>query len=137
MTKIGILEDRRSFADDLKMIINIELPKATVKTFHDVDSAIEALKVDTEWDIWIIDLMMPSGDHFSAKQTNNGLATGTRFIEWIDSNSIKISKKIIVYTSRNTDDDNFKSRSVRVVEMFKAESTQVDVAKFVKRCVTP
>src|SRR6056297_3953440 len=82
MTNIAILEDRRSYAEDLAHNIRREIPDSDISVFNEVDSAIEsAISGDVVWDLWVVDLMLPTGNKFTRAETRNGLSTGSRFID--------------------------------------------------------
>lgn len=129
MPKIAILEDRISYATDLKILIEIALPAADIQIFSNVDEALETLDSPADWDVWIVDLMMASGDNITPEEAENGLATGRVFIQRLIASGRLGNGKIVVVTSRNTDDDNFQSISGQIIEFQKSEVTQVDIAR--------
>lgn len=129
MPRIAILEDRLSYAADLKILIEIALPDAEIDLFSTVDSALDALTKGASWDVWVVDLMMASGDNISADEAENGLATGRVFIQRMIDEGMRKSARIVVVTSRNTDDDDFPSIDSNIIEFQKSEATQVDIAK--------
>lgn len=135
--KIGILEDRMSYAVDLKKLLESEIPAVEVLMFHSVDKAVASLETESvvDWDLWIVDLMMSPGKLMDAASTSNGLATGTRFIEEICNGSCSVRKGVIVITSRNTDDDRFEDLDLPIVECQKAEYTQVEIARMAAKIV--
>lgn len=135
MVRIAILEDRLSYARDLAALIEMEVASARVSTFSNVDAALDAASGVEEWDVWVVDLMMPTGSTFSAEDAENGLATGTRFIEQLIKSNRMPKRKIVVITSRNTDKDNFEKKSPMIVECQKADFTQVDIAKEVRKAI--
>lgn len=135
MVRIAILEDRLSYARDLAALIEMEVAGARVSTFSNVDAALDAASGVEEWDVWVVDLMMPTGSTFSAEDAENGLATGTRFIEQLIKSNRMPKRKIVVITSRNTDKDNFEKKSPMIVECQKADFTQVDIAKEVRKAI--
>lgn len=127
--KIGILEDRRSFASDLHLIVGMENPECDVFVFHGVDEAIDAVRKDKEWLVWIVDLMMAKGEEMSLAETDNGLSTGVRFIERLSSLRVMVEDSVVVYTSRSTDTDKFPIEKFEILDRQKAHVTQVAVAK--------
>ena len=129
MPRIAILEDRLSYAADLKILIEIALPDAEIDLFSTVDSALDALTKGASWDVWVVDLMMASGDNISADEAENGLAAGRVFIQRMIDEGMRKSARIVVVTSRNTDDDDFPSIDSNIIEFQKSEATQVDIAK--------
>lgn len=131
MSKIAILEDRKSYSNDLVRIIGIELPDAVVDVFNDVDTALEALDSLKTWDILVVDLMMPVGSRFSSIEADYGLATGSRFID-IALEKNAATSAIFVITSRNTDSDDFAERSDIIQEFQKSQVTQVELARRIR-----
>lgn len=129
MPKIAILEDRLSYATDLKILIEVALPGAQIEIFPTVDHALDAVNEHKDWDVWIVDLMMASGESISTEEAENGLATGRVFIQRMIDNESLGEAKIVVVTSRNTDDDNFSKMNDQILEFQKSEATQVDIAK--------
>lgn len=130
--RIAILEDRKSYSNDLVTIISLELPDAVVDVFNDVDTALGAVERNSPWDVWVVDLMMPVGNHFSSVEADYGLATGSRFIDFLVDRGAAGSA-IFVITSRNTDADRFSEKNAIIEECQKSEVTQVDLALKIKK----
>jgi CheY-like chemotaxis protein len=127
MSRIAVLEDRKSYSNDLITIIKLELPDSSIDVFSDIDSAINAVETQPAWDVWIVDLMMPVGNRFTSLEADYGLATGSRFIDvLLDRDAV--NSAIFVVTSRNTDGDKFSEKSPIIQECQKSEVTQVELA---------
>ncbi len=126
--KIAMLEDRAGFAKDLTTVIKEIEGSASVDYYQYVDEAIEALEEGKSYDVWVVDLMMPSGDKFSSEATENGSATGTRFLEYLSNMGAAVSKGIVVMTSRDTAPDEMARVTYPIRECFKAESTHAEIA---------
>jgi hypothetical protein len=133
--KIGVLEDRRTYAKDLSELVSMELADCQISCFFDVTSAVMALNSEIDWDIWVVDLMMSPGNTAPAAETDNGLATGTWFIKYMAQLGIKVRYGIIVLTSRRADDDDFPADYAPIKLLQKSEVTQVDVAETVRSIV--
>ena len=133
MTKIGILEDRRSYSRELNTLFKLEMPSAEIHVYNSVDDAIAALEIHKNWDFWVVDLMMPPGNKMGKLETQDGLATGTRFIDIMMKKNIEVQKSIVVLTSRNTDDDQFELKSFNIIEFQKSHVTQVEVVQEISR----
>lgn len=136
MTKIAILEDRRSYADDLAHNIRREIPNAVVSIFNSVDNAIEAISSsDAVWDLWVVDLMLPTGHKLTKAETRNGLSTGSRFIDMLIEGAEGIDFGIFVITSRETVSDRFGNKGVKIFECQKGDHTQVEIARLIKKAL--
>lgn len=132
MNKIAILEDRKSYSNDLVKVIELEVPDASIDVFSEVDSALDALETQESWDIWIVDLMMPVGSRFTTLEADYGLATGSRFIDIVLEKKA-VDSAIFIITSRNTDADRFAEKSSIIQEFQKSQVTQVELAIHVRR----
>jgi len=131
--KIGILEDRRSFASNLKLLIQMENPDAEICVFHGVDDAIKSILEKTDWDFWIVDLMMSKGVSMTHSETENGLSTGYRFVARMVENGVNVSKKIIIYTSRDTGNPDLIENDYVIEEVQKAHTSVVAIAKKIRK----
>jgi hypothetical protein len=136
MTNIAILEDRRSYADDLAHNIRREIPGADVSIFNEVDSAIKAVASgEVLWNLWVVDLMLPTGHKFTRAETRNGLSTGSRFIDMLIEGAEGIDFGIFVITSRETDSDRFGDKEVKIFECQKGDHTQVEIARLIRQAL--
>lgn len=127
--RIAMLEDRAGFAKDLITVIKEMEEAASVKHYQYVDEALEALDKGEVFDVWVVDLMMPSGNRFSSEETENGSATGTRFLEYLSTNGGGATKGIVVMTSRDTAPEEMSGVSLPIKECLKAESVHAEIAK--------
>jgi len=126
--KIAMLEDRAGFAKDLTTVIKEIEGEASVDYYQYVDEALAALEKGEVYDVWVVDLMMPSGDKFSSEETENGSATGTRFLEYLSTKEGAVSKGVVVMTSRDTGPEEMDRVSLPIKECLKAERIHAEIA---------
>ena len=125
-----MLDDRGALIDDFKDIFSIELPDADFEPYERVNDALDAIEKGGEWDIWIVDLMMARG-RFTAIETEDGLSTGVRVIERLNSaNAVKC--RIIAYTLRDVTHEEHFENNTDVMICPKKDFTVTEIVKIVR-----
>jgi len=128
MSSIGILEDRNSWSNELVTLINMKEPGAGITCFSNVDDAIRAVARDQfAPDVWLVDLMMPTGTVFDDAETESGFATGERFILEFLKLGDSAGPTVIVHSQRSSV-SALPDVHPRLVYMPKAEFSSVEVA---------
>jgi CheY-like chemotaxis protein len=75
-----------------------------LETFSNVDEAWERIRESENEVLYvIIDVMMATGAIFDSADTNGGLNTGARFLEYMDEKKILTRCHVMIFTIRDDD----------------------------------
>lgn len=130
--RIAVLDDRASVAGDLENLIRLVNPNDFVVSYTSVDEAIDACQTKQSFDVWVVDLMMPTGRHLDARDTDSGLKTGTQFIRKVLMASNPPIKKILVFTSRDVSEDELNGDNNAIELLYKGATKRIDVADLIR-----
>ena len=129
-TSILILEDRKTFLENMVQVIQLTNPDVEISSNRTVDAAWDEFHKRKHWDRIIVDLMVPNGKLFSAADTSSGLDTGQAFVELMIKQSGVSFDQIIVHSARNRGLWASIANHPKVIEKPKTEMNHVSLAAF-------
>lgn len=131
MTKsILILDDRKTFVERLTEVLRLTDSTFEIVECLDVDTAWREFNSRSNWDVVVIDLMVPPGELFQDVDTGSGLNTGQIFAQRIVDSDVNFTS-MYIHSSRNKGVGQDLVSHPKVKELPKSEYSNVDMADII------